>query len=100
MDKHMIDSEWRRHGLVLLPCLAGILLCSVNNYSLGVMMTPLEREFGWSRGQISIGPLIISLIAVVFAPLVGLAIDRIGTRPIGLIGVIFYCGALALLGTA
>ncbi|CAN7180082.1 MFS transporter [Phenylobacterium sp. LjRoot219] len=79
--------------------MAGILLCSVNNYSLGVMIGPLEREFGWSRAEISSGPLIISMIALVCAPLVGLVVDRLGPRPVGLFGVVFYCAALALLAT-
>lgn len=93
------DSEWRRHGWILAPCMAGILLCSVNNYALGVMIGPLEREFGWSRAEISSGPLIISMIALVCAPLVGLVIDRLGPRPVGLFGVVFYCAAMALMST-
>lgn len=94
-----VDSEWRRHGWILAPCMAGILLCSVNAYALGVMIGPLEREFGWSRAEISIGPLIISMIALVCAPLVGLVVDRAGPRPVGLFGVVFYCAAVALLST-
>lgn len=94
-----VESEWRRHGSILAPCMAGILLCSVNAYALGVMIGPLEREFGWSRAEISIGPLIISMIALVCAPLVGLVIDRAGPRPVGLFGVVFYCAAVALLST-
>lgn len=93
------ESEWRRYGWILAPCMAGILLCSVNNYALGVMIGPLEREFGWSRAEISAGPLIISMIALVCAPLVGLVIDRFGPRPVGLFGVVFYCAAMGLLAT-
>jgi MFS family permease len=64
------------------------------------MIRPLEREFGWSRAQISIGPLMPSLAAVVMAPLVGLAVDRFRPRRIALFGVPFFSLALALLSTA
>ena len=93
-------SEWRRHGWIILPCLAGNLLCSVHSYALGAMIGPLESEFGWKRAEISAGLLVISTIAMVFAPIAGMALDRFGARRIVLPGVLLYCGALALLGTA
>src|SRR5690349_19291781 len=93
-------SEWRQHWTLLLPCIAGVMLCAVHGYSLGVMIGPLEREFGWSRAQISAGPLIISMIAIVAAPLVGSAVDRFGPRRIAVFGVLFFCSALGLLSTA
>src|SRR5690349_4582913 len=93
-------SEFRQHGIILLPAMAGIMLCSIHGYSLGVMIGPLEQEFGWARAQISTGPLIISMIALLVAPLVGIAIDRFGTRAIGIIGTILFTAAVALLSTA
>lgn len=93
------SGEWRRHGLILLPCLAGNLLCAVHAYSLGPMIVPLEREFGWSRSGITAGLLIISVFAMIFAPLAGMAIDRFGPRRIAIPGVVAYCLALALFGT-
>lgn len=92
-------SEWRRHWTVLIPCAAGITLVSVHTYSLGVMIGPLEQEFGWSRTQISVGSLIIAFIALLIGPLVGIGIDRYGPRRIGLLGVLFYCIALAAVAT-
>jgi MFS family permease len=92
--------ELRRNWRILPPCLAGITLCSVHGYSLGVMIVPLEREFGWPRAEISGGLLIISLIALVAAPLVGMAADRFGTRRIALAGVLLFCSCLALLSAA
>ncbi len=94
------SQEWRQHWTVVMPCIAGIMLCAVHGYSLGVMIGPLEREFGWSRAEISTGPLLIALIALVGAPLVGSAVDRFGPRRIGLIGVLLFCSALALLSQA
>lgn len=93
-------SEWRSHGKLLVPCLAGIFLCSVHGYTIGVMISPLEREFGWSRAEISSGQFITAMIALVLAPLAGMAVDRFGPRRIALIGVPAYCGAMAMLSLA
>lgn len=92
--------EWRQHGRIVLPCLAGMMLLAVHNYSLGAMIHPLEREFGWSRAEISVGPMIPSFAAVVLAPIVGHAVDRFGPRAIALAGVPLFTGALAALSLA
>jgi predicted MFS family arabinose efflux permease len=76
------------------------MLVSLHGYSLGVMIGPLEQEFGWSRAEISAGFFIIAFIALVMAPLVGICVDRFGPRRIALFGVAFFCAALAFLSTA
>jgi MFS family permease len=92
--------EIRRHWRVLPPCLAGITLCATHGYSLGVMIPVLEREFGWPRAEISLGLMIISLISLIGAPVVGLAIDRFGPRRIALTGILVFCFGLAMLSRA
>ncbi|MBW8753584.1 MAG: MFS transporter [Sphingomonadales bacterium] len=77
----------------------GITLCSTHGYSLGVMIPAIERQFGWPRAEISLGLMIISMIALVAAPLVGLAIDRFGPRRIALGGIVVFCFGLAMLST-
>ncbi len=102
MDLHRgeaADSEWRRHGWIILPCMAGNLLCSLHAYSLGPMIAPLEREFGWSRAGITGGLLIISLVAILVAPMIGMAVDRFGPRRIAIPGTVLYCLALGLFAT-
>jgi MFS family permease len=89
--------ELRRNWRVLPPCLAGVTLCAVHGYSMGVMIPPLEQEFGWRRAEISGGLFIISMIALFAAPLAGVAIDRFGARRIGLFGIGFFCASLAAL---
>lgn len=92
--------EIRAHWRVLPPGMIGITLCSVHGYSLGVMIPVLERQFGWSRAEISTGMMIISMIALFGAPLVGLAIDRFGPRRIALPGILVFCSGLAMLSRA
>lgn len=92
--------EFRQHWRILPPSLLGIMLCSLHGYSLGVMIPRLEQEFGWPRAQISAGMLIISVIALFAAPMVGLAVDRLGPRRIALFGIPFFCTTLAALSAA
>jgi len=92
-----VKGEFGNNWSLLIPCFAGIMLCAVHGYSLGVMIGPLEKEFGWSRAEISSGMLITAVIALVASPLVGTAVDRVGPRRIALTGVLAYCGALAAL---
>ena len=93
-------AEWRANWPVVVAAAAGMGVASFHVYSIGVMIAPLEREFGWTRAQISSGLFINSLFAVVFSPFVGMAIDRVGPRRIGLIGIVVYCSAFGLLSQA
>ncbi|MDE8653805.1 MFS transporter [Novosphingobium album (ex Liu et al. 2023)] len=93
-------AEWRQHWTVVMPCFAGIMLVAAHGHALGVMIRPLEAEFGWPRAQISAGFMIISIMALLVGPLIGAAVDRWGPRRIALIGVPFYCAMLATLSLA
>jgi predicted MFS family arabinose efflux permease len=90
-------AEWRAHWTVVLAAAAGVSLSAVSVSSLGVMMEPLEQEFGWSRTQISLGTSLVSFIAVFLATAVGLAIDRLGARFVGIVAATLMCAGVALM---
>lgn len=92
-----IAQEWRQGWMVVLASVAGGSLSTLHMYSTGVLITPIEQEFGWSRAQISSGLTITAMAAVVLSPLIGVAIDRIGPRRIALIGATLYCLVFAAL---
>jgi MFS family permease len=92
--------EWREHWPVVVASMMGVLFSIMHLLTLGVMIAPLHREFGWSRAEITFGPLLIPLVGLPLSPLIGLAIDRYGPRRIGLAGVMLYCAALAALSLA
>jgi MFS family permease len=92
--------EWRRYGSIMPACLFGMVLVATHAYALGVMIVPLEKEFGWSRSQISAGPLVTSIATLLLAPIAGRALDRHGPRKIALIGVPTFAIAIALISTA
>lgn len=93
-------TEWREHWTVVLSSMFGMALLTVYVYSTGIMIKPLEEEFGWTRAQISSGPTIVAVVGFLAAPFMGMAIDRFGARRIAIPGVICLCGALALLSQA
>lgn len=93
-------TEWREHWPVVLSSLFGIALLTVYVYSTGIMIKPLEDEFGWTRAQISSGPTIVAVIGCLAAPFMGAAIDRFGARRIAIPGVVCLCATLALLSQA
>ena len=77
--------EWRANWKVVLAGMLGGSLASVHIYSFGVMIQPLEQEFGWSRTHIASGLLVVSIAGVLLATLVGAAIDRFGPRRFGML---------------
>lgn len=93
-------AEWRQHWPVVLAAGFGISLATVHLYSIGVMLAPIEQEFGWSRAQITSGLLVSSVFGVIFSPFMGLAIDRFGARRIAIVGTILLSCALASLSLA
>ncbi|HYG27043.1 MAG TPA: MFS transporter [Caulobacteraceae bacterium] len=90
-------AEWRRSWPVVIAGSLATAFSVVHLYTLGVFFAPLEAEFGWSRSEISLGLTIISVVSVLFAPFVGLLVDRLGPRRIGVPGVLVYAAGIASL---
>lgn len=92
--------EWRSYWFLPLAAALGYSNSVFHIYALGPFIEPLQQEFGWSRGQISGGLTMAALVSLGFSIPVGMLIDRIGPRRIGLFGVLVMGVASALLGTA
>jgi MFS family permease len=87
---------WR---IVAVAFLTNCLTVGCVFYSFGVFFTPLIREFGWSRAQLSWGYSSVSLCGALYTPLIGLLVDRYGPRPSQLCGAIVLGCALMMLST-
>lgn len=92
--------EWAGNWYLPIVAALAIMVSVAPNYSLGVLMPQVQQSYGWSRAQISAGPLLVSAVMVVLAPLMGGAIDRYGARRVALPGLILFCLALASIALA
>ena len=77
--------------------MTGISLTTLGAGSTGVMMGPLEQEFGWSRTEIYFGNSLASYVPVLLGTLMGLGIDRLGPRRVALATTVLACLAYALM---
>jgi len=93
-------AEWRRSWYVPLAAALGYATSVLHVYSLGPFIGALTHEFGWSRAQASFGLTIAALTSAIFCIPIGMAVDRIGPRRIGLLGIPVMCAAFAAMSTA
>jgi MFS family permease len=89
--------EWRGGWILALVSMAGLAISTSHIYTTGIFIGPIEKDLGWSRGQISSGLMVNSVVAILFAPFFGLLMDRLGIRRVGLPGMAIFCGAIMLL---
>ena len=90
-------SEWKRHWPLVFAGLSGMTLASLSTSSFGVMLVPLEQATGWSRAQISLGPLTMTVTVILVGTLMGYAVDRFGSRVAGLFCAVLLCCAIAAM---
>jgi predicted MFS family arabinose efflux permease len=90
-------AEWHRNWPLVAAATSGMSLAALSTSAFGVMVVPIEQEFHWTRAQISTGPLLVSVMTVLFGTVLGLLVDRLGPRIIALGNVTLLCAATALL---
>lgn len=93
-------AEWRNYWPLPVAAGLGYATAVMYVYGMGPFIEPIQQEFGWSRAQISSGITIAAFFSALFGIPVGMVVDRVGPRRVGLIGVLLMGGAVALLGTA
>src|SRR5580698_7595566 len=86
--------EWAAHWPVPVVSAVGMAVSMLPLYSLGALIPSIQHATHWTRGQISFGPTILSIGAVLLAPVVGGAIDRFGARWVALPGLALFCLAV------
>jgi len=93
-------AEWRRYGMLPFAAGLGYATSVIHIYGLGPYIEPIQEAFGWSRAQATSGLTIATIINAVFCIVIGMLVDRVGPRLLGLAGVLLTTGAFALLGSA
>jgi predicted MFS family arabinose efflux permease len=91
-------AEWRRHWPLVAATSAGMALAAMLSVCFGIVLEPIEQETGWSRAQISSGPIIVSLMGLVLAAPAGHLIDRLGAWRCGIMVVAFSLAATVTIG--
>ena len=83
--------------IVLVSFITGLYVAGAIFYSFTAFIDPLVKEFGWSYTQISLASSLRGLEMGIFAPIVGILLDRYGSRIIMLSGMIIVGLSLVLL---
>lgn len=94
------SGEWKRFWPLPVVAALGYSTAVLHTYGLGAFIEPIQQEFGWSRAQITIGVTIAGLTGAALSIPIGLVVDRLGPRIVGLVGVLLMTASFALLGTA
>ena len=92
--------EWRQHWPAVLAASSGMALAATISYSTALFIAPLEKEFGWSRADISSGHVIAGMATIFCSPWTGWLVDRFGCRRVGIVAAIAMCLSLAMLSLA
>jgi len=97
-DKRALGaSEWRSGWTVVLAAFLGVSVGAMPTHAMGVLVKPLSEAFGWTRAEISVVPLFVSISTLVLSPLVGFIVDRQGARRVVLWGMPLYAASLAMV---
>ncbi|MSO97592.1 MAG: MFS transporter [Rhodospirillaceae bacterium] len=91
-------AEFRQGWKIVLAAAfgVGVGLIGAPIFSLGTLLVPLSKAFGWSRAEVSLASLCLVFGTIVTALFVGRFVDRFGVRRIGIISLCLL--AVAFVG--
>lgn len=92
--------EWKRGWTLVLAAATGFSFMAIMTTSMGAFIGPLVKEFGWSRTVVSMGLPIAGVGSVLLSPLVGMFIDRRGSRRLAIPGLVALMLCTASFGLA
>lgn len=89
--------EWRKHWGVPIAAVAGASISVTHWYSFGLFLPHIQKEFSWTRTEITSGLTALSIMSVLLAPFVGMLIDKYGSRRVAIPSIFLYCASFSLL---
>lgn len=93
-------AEWRAHWPIAIAAMAGYSMIGLQSYGISPFVSSLEQQFGWSRSDVMLGVSVSNAVGIFLNIIIGLIVDRFGSRRVALTGLIVKSGAFALLATA
>lgn len=93
-------AEWRRHWPLALAALVGYSTIGLQSYGISPFVPSLEKEFGWTRSDVMIGVSVSNFAGIFLNIVIGLIVDRFGSRRVALTGLVVMTGSFALLSAA
>ena len=100
MQTQTPSSEASRNGLLTtFGAMIGLALgpSVIANLTVSGYITPMEREFGWSRVDVSFAFTIVAYMIVLVSPLQGFLVDRFGPRKVVLTSIPLFALSLAAI---
>jgi OFA family oxalate/formate antiporter-like MFS transporter len=93
-----VDSpaSWRVLAGCCIVAIFGV--TSLYGSTFGLMMLPMQKELGWSRGDITFSLTLMTIVGPAILPLVGWVVDNVPLRPLILWGVLLQSASLAAFG--
>ena len=74
----------------------GLGLSPIPVYTLGVFALPLAQEFGWGIDKVMLALPVLTICALLMAPLVGLLVDKVGVRKVAITSVLAFSFSLMM----
>ncbi len=93
-----LDSRASWHVLAGCCIVAIFGVTSLYGSTFGLMMLPMQKELGWSRGDITFSLTLMTIVGPAILPLVGWIVDNVPLRPLILWGVLLQSVSLAAFG--
>lgn len=92
--------EWRGNWPLLVAAMIGFSTLGLPSYAFSAFIPHIEQSFGWTRAQTMAGFSLSAFAGIALNVIVGMVVDRFGSRKVGLLGLCVISGAFAGLGTA
>ena len=88
-----MKSRWS----IVVASMLGLLVGNgpVMQFTIGTLLPPITREFGWSRGMVSSAMVVGLWMTGIATPLVGRLVDRFGIRAVALPAILVFSLAAA-----
>lgn len=100
MQELTARAEWKAHPMLPIAAMFGYSVSVIHIYGINPYLIPVTTEFGWTREQFTWAFTLAILFQAVMSVPLGMLVDRIGARKLGLAGIVLVCLAFTALGSA